>query len=68
MVIRGDSCTEGCGFESQYRILDGHCFTFTCCKNQKGLFDRMKINKKEAGNGPVFKKNQAEKWTFPSNK
>ena len=20
----GDSCSEGCGFESQHRILDGH--------------------------------------------
>ena len=24
MVMRGDSCSEGCGFENQHRILDGH--------------------------------------------
>ena len=24
VVMGGDSCSEGRGFESQYRILDGH--------------------------------------------
>ena len=24
MVMRGDSCSEGCGFENQHCILDGH--------------------------------------------
>ena len=24
VVMGGDSCSEGCGFEPQYRILDGH--------------------------------------------
>ena len=24
VVMGGDSCSEGCGFESQHRILDGH--------------------------------------------
>ena len=24
MVMRGDSCSEGCGFKSQHRKLDGH--------------------------------------------
>ena len=24
VVIGGDSCYEGCGFESLHRILDGH--------------------------------------------
>ena len=33
VVIGGDSCYEGCGFESLHRILDGHFFTFICCKN-----------------------------------
>ena len=28
----GDACSEGSGFESQDRILDGHFFTFICCK------------------------------------
>ena len=26
VVMGGDSCSEGCGFESQHRILDGHFF------------------------------------------
>ena len=26
MVMGGDSCSEGCGFESQHHILDGHIF------------------------------------------
>ena len=29
VVIRGDPCSEGHGFESQHRILDGHFFTDT---------------------------------------
>ena len=33
MVMGGDSCSKDCGFESQYHILDGHFFTFICCKN-----------------------------------
>ena len=32
MVTVGDSCSEGCGFESLHRIPDGHIFTFICCK------------------------------------
>ena len=32
MVMGGDTCSEGRGFESQLRILDGHLFTFICCK------------------------------------
>ena len=31
VVMGGDSCTEGDGFESLHRILDGH-FTHNCCK------------------------------------
>ena len=29
----GDSCSKGLGFESRHHILDGHVFTFICCKN-----------------------------------
>ena len=29
----GDSCSEGRGFESEHRILDGHIFPYICCKN-----------------------------------
>ena len=32
MVMRGDSCTEGLGFNSQHRIVDGHFVTFSCFK------------------------------------
>ena len=28
----GDSCSEGHGFESQYRILDGHLITYIVVK------------------------------------
>ena len=31
-VMGVDSCSEGRGFESQRRILDGHFFTLICCK------------------------------------
>ena len=52
MVMGGDSCHEGRGFEFQHRILDGydifsHIFV--------GLFEKMKINEKEAGDGPFLK-------------
>ena len=32
VVMGGDSCSKGREFESQHRILDGHFFTFICCK------------------------------------
>ena len=32
VVKGGDSHSEGCGFESQHRILNGHSFTWICCK------------------------------------
>ena len=38
-------CTsEGCGYESQHRILDGHFFTSLCSKN---VCKRTKINEKK---------------------
>ena len=48
MAMGGDSCPEGCGFESQHQILDGHFFTYFC------LFEKTKINEKEAGDGPFL--------------
>ena len=33
VVMGGDSCFEGCRFESQHRILDGHFFKYICSKN-----------------------------------
>ena len=50
-----DSRSEGRGFESQHRILDGHFFTFICCKNCIVCLKRPKINEKEAGVGPFLK-------------
>ena len=33
VVMGGDSCYRGRGFESWHRILDGHFITYICCKN-----------------------------------
>ena len=38
----GDSCCEGHGFESQHWMLDGHFFTYICCKNCNVCFKRRK--------------------------
>ena len=54
-----DSRSKGRGFESQRRILDGHFFTLICCKNCIVCLKRPKINKKEAGVGPIFFRNLA---------
>ena len=53
MVMGGDSCSEGCGFESQQHILDGHFSHIFVVKIV--VFEKTKINEKEAGDGP-FKK------------
>ena len=61
LVVMGvDSRSKGRGFESQRRILDGHFFTLICCKNCIVCLKRPKINKKEAGVGPIFKKKKKE--------
>ena len=59
MVMGGDSRSKGCGFESRHRILNGHFFTYNCCKICNVCLKRPKINEKEAGVGP-FKKKQYE--------
>ena len=56
-VMGRDSCSEGRGFKSQHCILDGHFFTYICCKNCSVCLERLKINEKEARVGP-FKKNK----------
>ena len=56
MVIGGDTHFEGCGFESLHHILDGHFFTYICCKICNVCLKRLKINEKEAGVGPFLKK------------
>ena len=55
MVMGGDSCSKGCGFESQHHILDGHFVTYICCKNCNN-FGKDEISEKEAGDGPLLKK------------
>ena len=57
LVVMGrDSHLKGRGFESPNRILDGHFFTYVCCKNCYYVcLKRLKINEKEAGVGPFYK-------------
>ena len=53
----GDSYAKGRGFASCHCILDGHFFTYICCKNCNDVcLKRAKINEKEAGVGPFKKK------------
>ena len=54
-VMGRDSRPEGRWFESWPRILDGHFFTYICCKNCIVCLKRPKINEKEAGVGPIKK-------------
>ena len=57
MVMGGDSFSEGSGFKSRHPTLDGHVFTYICCKNCNDVcLKRPKINDKKAGVGPFFKK------------
>ena len=45
LVVMGDnSCSRGCGFESQCCILDGHIFSLICCKNCVVCLKRLKMN------------------------
>ena len=70
MVMGRDSRSKGCGFESRHRMLDGHFFTYICCKI---CLEKPKINENAAGVGP-FKKNyligavavaQLVEWSLP---
>ena len=60
MVMGRDSHSDGCGFESRHHMLDGHFFTYSCCKNCNDVcLKRPKINEKGAGVGHFFlKKNK----------
>ena len=53
VVIGGGSCSKVREFESQRHILDGHFFTFICCKIFN-VFEKTKVKEKEAGVGPFF--------------
>ena len=47
----------GSRFESRHLVLDGLFLTYICCKNCNDVcLERPKINEKEAGVGPFFKK------------
>ena len=55
LVVMGrDSRSEGCGFESQHRIREGHFFTYICCKNCNVCLKRPKINAKRGRDWPTF--------------
>ena len=65
LVVMGrDSRSEGRGFDSWYRILDGHFFTYICCKNCIVCLKRPKINEEEAVVGPFFLKTMMEFLSF----
>ena len=53
MAMGGDSCSKGCGFESQQQILDGHFFTFKCSKNCNVCLKRTENKQKEVGDGLI---------------
>ena len=53
MVMGGDSCSKGRGFESRHHTLDGHFFTLICCNDIFLL--RPKINNKRGQGWPILK-------------
>ena len=58
MVMGGDSCSEGHGFESQPCILDGHFFILICCKICNDVcLKRLKRNDKRDRGWPNLLKN-----------
>ena len=61
-VMGGDSRSEGHGFESQCRILEGRFFTLICCKILLlFVWKRPKINEKE---GHFYKKKSDCNWLW----
>ena len=61
MVLGGGSCPEGREFESQHRILDGHFFTYICCKNCNDVcLKRPKINDERVRDWPNFFKKMSK--------
>ena len=65
MVMRGDSCSEGCGFESCRRILDGRdIIHIELLKKFYCLFEKtenIQIYKKRPGLAHFFKKTMSFK-------
>ena len=54
----GGSHSEGRGFESRHRILNGHFSHIFAVKICNVCLKRPKINEKEAGVGPFFFKKE----------
>ena len=52
----GDSCSEGRGFKSQHCMLGGH-FSHIFVVKIVILFEKIKLNEKEAGDGTYKKPN-----------
>ena len=71
VVMGGDACSKGRGFESRRRILDGHDIFSHAFVVKIVLFvwKRPKINIKEAEDGPFLKKKKwpcKVPWCLPS--
>ena len=55
VVMGGDSCSKGRGFESRHHIVYGHSFTLICFKNYNDFcLKRPKINNKRVRGWPIF--------------
>ena len=56
MVMGRDSRSKGHGFDSQHHLLDGHFFTYICCKNCSVCLNRPNIKRKRGWGWPIFLK------------
>ena len=70
VVMIDDSCLKVRGFESQRCILDGHISHWYVVKIELFIWEKPKINEKEAGVAHFFKKGvpkgRSQKyWNFP---
>ena len=66
MVMGRDSRSEGRRFESQHHILDGHFFTYICCKNCIVCLKKTKNKQKGGRDWPLFKKTLINKFSLES--
>ena len=59
VVMGGDSCSGGRGFESRHRILDGFFVTYICCTNCNAVCLKIpKMNDKRGRGWPIFLKKE----------
>ena len=63
VIIGWDSCCKGREFESRHCILDGHLFTFICCKNFN-VCKMTKVGRKEAHFKKKITVSKLECWFF----